>query len=49
MRRAYSDAFERRQQELNEIMQRLGVPVLQASTDSAPFSLLQTYYGNSRR
>ena len=49
LRRAFSDAFERRQQELNRIMQRLGVPVLQATTDSAPFSLLQTYYGDSRR
>ena len=28
---------------------RLGVPLLQASTDQPPFALLQQYYGERRR
>ncbi len=49
LRRAYHEAFGRRQEELHSTMQRLGVPVLQASTNASPFGLLQTYYGDKRR
>ena len=34
---------------LQSQLQRLGIPLLQASTDAAPLTLLQTYYGQSRR
>lgn len=49
LRKQYRDSFTRRQQQLKEITGRLGIPVLSASTDQPPFTLLQTYYGNSRR
>ena len=45
----YRDAFKLRQQELQQDLARLGIPLLQASTASPPFGLLQTYFGESRR
>ena len=32
-----------------QILVRLGIPLLQASTDRAPFPLLQQFYGEARR
>lgn len=49
LRREYRESFEQRQQQLHEIMQRLGIPVLNAHTHEAPFTLLQKYYGDRRR
>ncbi len=49
LRREYRQHFDRRRDQLREITGRLGIPVLEASTDRAPFPLLQTYYGNTRR
>jgi len=34
---------------LSTDLRRLGIPLLQATTDGAPFSLLQQFYGDSRR
>ncbi len=51
--RAARQAFQRHRHEtqalLSEQLQRLGVPLLPARTDLAPFSLLQQFYGESRR
>lgn len=49
LRQHYSEQFELQQQRLQEIMSRLGIPVLAAQTHKPPFSLLQTYYGNLQR
>ena len=49
LRQQYRDSFNARQQQLKEITGRLGIPVLSASTAQPPFSLLQAYYGNTRR
>ncbi|EEB78958.1 conserved hypothetical protein [marine gamma proteobacterium HTCC2148] len=48
LRKEYSDSFNSAQQQLQQNMARLGIPVLQASTAEPPFSLLQTYYGDRR-
>jgi uncharacterized protein (DUF58 family) len=46
-------AFHQRALEQRELLsidlRKLGIPLLQAATDSAPFSLLQHFYGDSRR
>jgi hypothetical protein len=34
---------------LSKDLLRLGIPLLGASTDRAPFGLLQQYYGDPRR
>ncbi len=47
-RRFHRDREEQRAL-LNGHLQSLGVPLLTASTDQSPFSLLQTYYGDTRR
>lgn len=49
LRRQYRDIHTARQERLKEITGRLGIPVIAASTDGAPFSVLQIYYGNTRR
>lgn len=49
LRQQYRDNFAARQKQLKDITGRLGIPVMAASTDQAPFSILQTYYGNSRQ
>lgn len=49
LRQHYREHFEQQQQHLQEIMSRLGIPVLSAQTHKPPFSLLQTYYGNLQR
>jgi len=49
LRAEYHSRYTLRQEALSADLQRLGIPLLQASTDEAPFDLLQQYYGNSRR
>jgi uncharacterized protein (DUF58 family) len=49
LRASYQQHAEQRAQTLGQSLQRLGIPLLRASTDQAPFVLLQTYYGESRR
>ena len=49
LRQAYRTDWEEREQSLGNHMQKLGIPLIRASTDQAPFSLLQTYYGEARR
>jgi len=45
--------FHRNREEQHEVfnghLRSLGVPLLSASTDQSPFTLLQTYYGDTRR
>ncbi len=48
-RKRYRDEFEQRSAQLGETFQRLGIPLLRASTDTSPFDVLQTYYGERRR
>ena len=49
LRVSYQQHAEQRAQTLGKNLQRLGIPLLHASTGQAPFVLLQTYYGESRR
>lgn len=49
LRLAYSDRLQQQRDLLSSDLLGLGVPLLQASTDQAPFSLLQQYYGGTRR
>ena len=49
LRQAYATRFREQREQLSQDMQRLGIPLLQATTDQAPFSLLQTFYGDNRR
>ena len=49
LRQEYHGHFLQRREALSGHLQRLGIPLLQASTSEAPFHILQQYYGNSRR
>lgn len=49
LRRVYHRRSERQREQLTTDMRRLGIPLLQASTDRSPFSLLQSFYGENRR
>ena len=49
LQREYQLAMTLRQDTLKKDLLKLGVPLLAASTDEAPFSLLQTFYGEQRR
>ena len=49
LRAAYRQRFAERMGQLSLELQRLGVPLLQASTDQPPFALLQRFYGETRR
>ena len=49
LRRQYTQAYRERNQALHTTLQRLGIPCLEARTDQAPFSTLQTYYGENKR
>lgn len=49
LRAAYRQRFAERMGQLSLELQRLGVPLLQASTDQPPFALLQHFYGETRR
>lgn len=51
--RVLRETFHRQARELRDSLSRdllrLGIPLLAASTDRAPFGLLQQYYGDARR
>ena len=49
LRRAYHHRFQQHQDLLSQDLLRLGIPMLQATTDRAPFTLLQQFYGDPRR
>lgn len=49
LRSKYHLEFEQRQNDLSRDFQRLGIPILRATTNTAPFSLLRQYYGDPRR
>lgn len=49
LRRAYLDKSRQQRELLSQDLLRLGIPLLQASTNQAPFSLLQKFYGDPRR
>jgi uncharacterized protein (DUF58 family) len=49
LQQAYSDRSRHQQELLGREMLKLGIPLLRANTDQAPFGLLQTFYGDPRR
>ena len=49
LRRSYSERARQRSELLSRDLLRLGIPMLRAQTDQAPFSLLQQFYGDPRR
>jgi len=49
LRNRYHRDMQERQDLISGHLRSLGVPLLAASTDQSPFSLLQTYYGDKRR
>jgi hypothetical protein len=49
LREAYSQRAKTQKDTLSRDLLRLGIPLQQASTDLAPFSLLQQFYGDRRR
>lgn len=49
LRKEYRTRFTQRREVLSHNLQRLGIPLLQASTNEAPFQILQQYYGSSQR
>ena len=49
LRSAYSERAQQQRERLSKDFLKLGIPLLQASTERAPFSLLQTFYGDQRR
>jgi uncharacterized protein (DUF58 family) len=49
LRNAYRSRAQQQQALLSQDMLRLGIPLLQAATNQAPFSLLQKFYGDTRR
>jgi uncharacterized protein (DUF58 family) len=49
LRHNFSDQSRENRSQLSAELMRLGIPLLQASTTDSPFSLLQRFYGESRR
>ena len=49
LRQRYQQRLQQQHELLSNDLLRLGVPLLTASTDQAPFSLLQNYYRDKRR
>lgn len=49
LRKRYRDEDEARRSYLYGELRRLGIPLLDASTNTSPFLLLQRYYGDKRR
>ena len=45
----YQQAYQMQRDTLSQDLLRLGIPMLTATTDQAPFALLQKYYGNRRK
>jgi uncharacterized protein (DUF58 family) len=48
LRQRYREQFEGQRESLSRDLMRLGIPLLQAATNRAPFGLLQDYYGDCR-
>ena len=48
LRHRYRKQFEEQRESLSRDLMRLGIPLLQATTNRAPFGLLQDYYGERR-
>ncbi len=48
LRQRFARTRAQQQQQLRQDLQRLGIPLLSASTEQSPFSLLQTYYQERR-
>ena len=49
LRNAYHERSRQQRELLSTDLLRLGIPLLQATTAQAPFTLLQTFYGEPRR
>jgi uncharacterized protein (DUF58 family) len=49
LRGRYRQHAQQQREALSTDLLRLGIPMLQASTDRPPFSVLQQYYGDKRR
>ena len=49
LRQRYQEAGDKRREQLSYNLQKLGIPLIQASTNESPFLLLQRYYGDRRR
>jgi len=49
LRKTFRDEFQQQRTLLSRDLLRLGIPLLQAGTDRAPFTLLQEFYGEQRR
>ncbi|HDY84043.1 MAG TPA: DUF58 domain-containing protein [Halieaceae bacterium] len=49
LRSIYQQRFQRHRDLLSRDLLRLGIPMLQATTDQAPFTLLQQFYGDPRQ
>jgi hypothetical protein len=49
LRFRYRQQFNERRELLSSDFRRLGIPILQATTNSAPFTLLRQYYGDRVR
>ena len=49
LRREYRHRLQQQRELLRHDLLRLGVPLLMASTDQPPFTLLKNYYGETRR
>jgi len=49
LRSIYQQRFQRHRDLLSQDLLRLGIPMLQATTDQAPFTLLQQFYGDPRQ
>jgi uncharacterized protein (DUF58 family) len=49
LRTSYSERARRQRELLSSDLLRLGIPLLQAATNRAPFSVLQQFYGDPRR
>lgn len=49
LRGSYSQHAKLQRETLSKDLLRLGIPMLEASTDRPPFSLLQQFYGDKRR
>jgi len=49
LRQLFSERFEARQRALRAEYGKLGIPVIEASTDDAPLNVLQAYYADGSR
>ena len=49
LRSTYRQHFRENRDLLSQDLQRLGIPMLEATTDQPPFTILQQFYGDPRR